>query len=492
MNTSRLRLGVPLACALMAISLAGSSAAADDQTPPTAEITVAPPSAAPGTNVTVTATVTPGTNPDSTGLAVMCDLSWAGLTKTSSLSPDASGLVFSRTVTVPSDSPPGERMSSCTVTDDQDRSNTSPYTVTITSPDTDAPPTVTSHTPADGATDVAVDANIGITFSEAVDVADGWYTISCDTSGTHTAVVTGGGSSYVLDPDSDLANGETCTVSLDGTKVTDGGGNGLDGPASWSFTTEAAAPVNLPPSVQANGPYTVSEGGSVSLAATGSDPEGGALTYAWDLDNNGTYETSGSTVTFSAAALDGASSRTVGVQVTDDGGATATDTATVDVTNVAPTATFTAPATAYAGLPFTLSLTGAYDPSTADTNAGFTYSYDCGDGTYGASASCSTSDVGTLTVRGQIQDKDGGATAYTATVTVTVTFDSLCNLVRAYSTDPKVADDLCAKLATAAAASTPTAHDGALGSFRNQVDAKVGKGLTAAQGAELKLLSTRL
>jgi Big-like domain-containing protein len=475
----------------MAIFLAGSSAAADDSTPLSATITVAPPSAAPNANVTITATVTPGTNPDSTGIAVTCDLSWAGLNKSSSLSPDASGLVFSRTVTVPSDAVPGQRMSSCTVTDDQGRSSSSPYSVTITSPETDAPPTVTSQTPADGATDVAVDANIGITFSEAVDLADGWYTISCGTSGTHTAAVTGGGSTYVLDPDSDFANAETCTVSLDSTKVTDAGGNALDGTVTWSFTTVAAA-ANLPPTVQANGPYTVAEGGSVSLGATGADPEGGALTYAWDLDNNGTYETSGSTVTFSAAALDGASSRTVGVQVTDSGGATATDTATVDVTNVAPTATFTAPATAFAGLPFTLSLTSPQDPSIADTNAGFTYSYDCGDGTYAPTATCTPADVGTLTVHGQIADKDGGSTAYTATVSVTVTFDSLCTLVRAYSTDPKVADDLCAKLATAATASASTAHDGALGSFRNQVDAKVGKGLTAAQAAQLKLLSTQL
>jgi hypothetical protein len=73
-----------------------------------------------------------------------------------------------------------------------------------------------------------------------------------------------------------------------------------------------------------------------------------------------------------------------------------------------------------------------------------------------------------------------------------VTFTSLCDLVRAYSTDPKVADDLCAKLEQAEQAATATGRAGNLGAFRNQVDAKVGKGLTAGQGAELKLLSTRL
>jgi PKD domain-containing protein/endonuclease/exonuclease/phosphatase family protein len=254
--------------------------------------------------------------------------------------------------------------------------------------------------------------------------------------------------------------------------------------------------LNQPPTVSAGGPYTVAEGGSVALAATGNDPEGGPLTYAWDLDNNGSYETSGRTPTFSAAALDGPSSHTVAVQVRDDAGATATDTATVNVMNVAPTATFEAPATTSAGFPFALSLTSPHDPSAADTAAGFTYAFDCGSG-YGAfgsasAASCPTSDVGTRSVGGKIRDEDGGVTTYGATVRVTVTFASLCALVGSYATDPKVADDLCAKLAQAEAAPMGTARDGLLAAFRNQVDAKVDKGLTADQAAELKLLSTRL
>ena len=254
--------------------------------------------------------------------------------------------------------------------------------------------------------------------------------------------------------------------------------------------------LNQPPTVSAGGPYTVDEGGNVGLAASGSDPEGGPLTYAWDLDNDGSYETPGRTPTFSAAALDGPSSRTVGVEVTDDAGATATDTATIGVVNVAPTATFEAPASSFAGFPFALALTSPHDPSTADTAAGFTYAFDCGSG-FGAfgsasTASCPTSNLGTRSAGGMIRDKDGGVTEYRATVRVTVTFASLCDLARSYSTDPKVADDLCAKLAQAEAAPTASGRAGLLGAFRNQVDAKVDKGLTAEQAAELKLLSTRL
>ncbi|MCL5958790.1 MAG: PKD domain-containing protein [Chloroflexi bacterium] len=95
--------------------------------------------------------------------------------------------------------------------------------------------------------------------------------------------------------------------------------------------------VNSAPTANAGGPYNVNEGASVVLTASGSDPDGDALTYAWDLDNNGTFETPGRGATFSAATLDGPSSRSVGVQVTDTGGLTSTAQATVNVVNVAPT-----------------------------------------------------------------------------------------------------------------------------------------------------------
>jgi uncharacterized protein len=253
--------------------------------------------------------------------------------------------------------------------------------------------------------------------------------------------------------------------------------------------------LNDPPSANAGGPYTVAEGSSIILAASGSDPEGGPLTYDWDLDNNGTFETPGRTPTFVAA--DGPASPIVKVRVTDDGGLTDVAQATVQITNVAPTATFNAPPTAYAGFPFTLSLTSPSDPSAADTSAGFTYAFDCGASSgYSAfssspSVSCPTSTVGSRNVRGKIRDKDNGETTYTAVVNVVVTFDSLCELVRAYSTDLGVADSLCEKLARAAA-TTGAAREAQLRAFRNQVDAKTGKAFDAAHAATLKELSTHL
>jgi hypothetical protein len=65
----------------------------------------------------------------------------------------------------------------------------------------------------------------------------------------------------------------------------------------------------------------------VTLTASGSGPEGGALSYAWDLDGNGTFETAGQSVSFSPD--DGPSTPLVKVRVTDDVGQTSTSQATV-------------------------------------------------------------------------------------------------------------------------------------------------------------------
>jgi predicted extracellular nuclease len=108
---------------------------------------------------------------------------------------------------------------------------------------TDAAPSVSSTIPATGATDVAVDSSVTVTFSEDVSVSGNWYSISCSASGTHTATASGGPSSYILDPDVDFAPSETCTVTIAAAGVSD---TDADDPPdamaadfSWSFSTVA-------------------------------------------------------------------------------------------------------------------------------------------------------------------------------------------------------------------------------------------------------------
>jgi hypothetical protein len=78
----------------------------------------------------------------------------------------------------------------------------------------DSAPAVLGTTPAAGATNVAVSANIAVNFTETVTTSGTWFNISCATSGAHTATVSGGPQSFTLNPGSDFAQGESCTVRI--------------------------------------------------------------------------------------------------------------------------------------------------------------------------------------------------------------------------------------------------------------------------------------
>ncbi len=178
---------------------------------------------------------------------------------------------------------------------------------------------------------------------------------------------------------------------------------------------------NQPPTVGAGGPYSVNEGASITVTASGSDPEGGALTYEWDLDNDGSFETLGQSVTFSAAGLDGPSTHTVAVQVTDSGGLSDTDQATVTVENVAPSITSVSNSGPIEeGSSATITVT-ATDP--AGANDPLSYEFDCdGDGAYeigsqpANSAACTYGDNGNFVVNVRVSDDGGTATGSTTVI----------------------------------------------------------------------------
>src|SRR5205823_4027934 len=122
-------------------------------------------------------------------------------------------------------------------------------------------------------------------------------------------------------------------------------------------------------------------------------------------------------------------SHTVRARIIDKDGGYTEHTTDVVVHNVAPTATLSNDGPIDEGDSATVSFSGQFDPSNADTAAGFHYA-NAGDGgtldesTYmGAAATASTqhsSDDGhsSHTVRARIIDKDGGFTEYTTAVSV--------------------------------------------------------------------------
>ena len=98
----------------------------------------------------------------------------------------------------------------------------------------DVPPSLTTSVPASGAAGIAVAADISITFSEPVTVSPAAFTIACMASGVHTFVLTGGPSTFVLNPDVNFLSSESCTVTVAKGQVSD-----LDGPAD-SMASDAS------------------------------------------------------------------------------------------------------------------------------------------------------------------------------------------------------------------------------------------------------------
>ncbi|HYO25167.1 MAG TPA: PKD domain-containing protein [Lacipirellulaceae bacterium] len=194
--------------------------------------------------------------------------------------------------------------------------------------------------------------------------------------------------------------------------------------------------------IDAGGPYNLDEpGGTIQL--NGSSTASGSV-FEWDLDGDNIFGETGVDAAngdenvedpfYTAAGVDGPAAITVALRVTI-GVDSAIDTATINVANLAPTATFVNGGDVNEGSSGTVSFTGQTDPSAADLLAGLRYAYDFGNDnvwdqgspTY---ASATTADSvlvpasffadgdGTVEVRARIIDKDGGFSEYTTVINV--------------------------------------------------------------------------
>jgi len=182
------------------------------------------------------------------------------------------------------------------------------------------------------------------------------------------------------------------------------------------------AAVNDLPSVSLSAPSTVSEGTPVAATASVSDVDDTVFSYAWTVTKNGSpFATSPSFTPDDDGAY------VVTVVVTDAQGGTATASATVSVSNVAPSITaVSGPGAALSlGTPTTIAI-NVTDPGAADTHTAF-FTWDDGSSSSAACAAgvCSGSHTyaanGVYDVAITVADDDGGATA--ATFAGIVVFD---------------------------------------------------------------------
>lgn len=107
------------------------------------------------------------------------------------------------------------------------------------------PPTVVSTVPADGATEIALNSNISIEFSEAMDTAATEAAISANPAITCDFSWNDAKTLLTCNPNGNLTASETYTVTL-GTGAKDAAGNALASELNFSFTTGATADTTPP------------------------------------------------------------------------------------------------------------------------------------------------------------------------------------------------------------------------------------------------------
>ncbi len=191
-------------------------------------------------------------------------------------------------------------------------------------------------------------------------------------------------------------------------------------------------------------PKAVPTGTPVSFSVTAADPDGGAVTYAWDLDGDGAYDDSTS-ATPPAQSYARSGARTVGVRVTDTDGDAATATLqltdTVTVTNRAPSVPtiVSVPGVAVRGQ--VVSLTAA---ATDPEGTAVTYAWDLDDdGAFddatGASVDRTMPAAGVLAARVRATDADNGTTD-SAPFTLTAGNRAPVAAFTASTTTPKVGE----------------------------------------------------
>lgn len=184
---------------------------------------------------------------------------------------------------------------------------------------------------------------------------------------------------------------------------------------STQVVKATAFTVNGTPIANAGGPYTADNTVNISFNGGGSsDPEGGAITYAWDFGDGSTANTKTPSHAYAQPGT-----YTVTLTVTDAFGATSTATISVVVTQInrPPVANAGGPYGANDGTPISFNGAGSTDPDNNIT----TYSWSFGDGSTATGSTPSHTFVqpGTYTVTLTVTDAKGATSTSTVSVVIT-------------------------------------------------------------------------
>ena len=181
------------------------------------------------------------------------------------------------------------------------------------------------------------------------------------------------------------------------------------------FTNEMIRTGRVPVPVL-GGPYTVAEGGTVTLDVSGSfDPFGEPLEFAWDFDDDGDYDDAeGATTTVSAVGFDGPDTTSVALRIRNESGLAAIARIEIPVENVAPTISAGSDRVVNQGSSATFSVT--VNDVDEDTHL---IDWDFGDGNtdVGETVTHEYEHLGVYTVTVTVTDDDGGEASYSFTVT---------------------------------------------------------------------------
>jgi uncharacterized delta-60 repeat protein len=361
---------------------------------PTAAINGAPDSSPEGTAINLTSTVS------DPGSADTFTYAWS-VTKNGTAY--ASGSVASFSFTPDDD---GTYLVTLTVTDDDGGVGSDSHSIGVTNV---APTAAINGAP--GSSPEGTGISLTSTVSDPGSADTFTYAWSVTRNGNPFA--SGSAASFSFTPDDNGSYIVTLTVT------DDDGGTGSD--------SRTIVVNNVDPTATINGaPVSTSEGSSISLGSSVSDPgSADTFTYAWAVTKNGSAYATGSGPNFSFTPNDNGS-YVVTLTVTDDDGGVGTDLKTILVSNVTPVVDpISGPSTGEQGAlqTFTSAFT---DPGSADT---WTITWNFGDGTSqtssGSPGAISASHTylasGTYTVSVAVTDDDGGSASHTSSITISST-----------------------------------------------------------------------